>query len=95
MQKIRKVTLGLIVCFLAQGCANYGLKNNLVTTTIKLDGTQIKEEKICELSITSIREVKATDVKLSKSCALRGSAESLGANERLIDLMTTVIKKVP
>ena len=84
-----------VIILALSGCANYSLKNNTSTTTIQPDGSQVVEQKTCELSISSFREVKAADVKVSTKCALTGGDESLGANEKLIELMTTVIKKVP
>lgn len=73
----------LMPCLLLalSGCAVYTYEH-------KADGS-------CALTITSMREVKAGDLRISKSCALVGGADSLGANEKLIDLMSAIVKKVP
>jgi len=85
----------MLLLLLLPGCANYQLKNNLTTTTINTDGTKVIQAKVCELSISSAREVKAGDIKISKSCALTGGAESLGASQAVLELMGAIVRKVP
>ncbi len=49
----------------------------------------------CELSIWSARDVQAGDIKVSKSCALTGGAESLTANAEAMKAVSTLIGKLP
>jgi len=74
-----KIRLTIALLLLLQGCAVYQYEH-------KMDGS-------CSLYISSMREVKAGDLKISKSCALSGNAEVLGANEKLIDLVVGVVTK--
>ena len=69
------------LALLLQSCAVYKYEH-------KADGS-------CSLTITSMREVNAGDIKISQACALVGGAESLGANEKLIDLVSNIVKKAP
>lgn len=69
------------------GCAHYSLTHT--TTTVSTIGTETVE--LCELSILSMREIKAGDIKISKGCALTGSGEKLGVNEKMLELMSETV----
>ena len=85
----------MIFILILSSCATYSHEKINTAITAYPDGrTETVTEK-CNTSICSMREVKAGDIRVSTKCALTGGAESLGANEKLIDLMTQIIKKAP
>lgn len=49
----------------------------------------------CTLTIVSAREVVAGDVSLDENCAISGRADSLTANEKALDAIGALVKKIP
>jgi len=96
--RLRLFLLMPVLVVAVVGCAHYELKHTFTTTNTI--GTQTVE--LCHLSILSMREIKAGDIKISKGCALSGSGEKLGVNEKMLELMSETVtlmsdavKKVP
>ena len=90
------IFMGMII-FLG-GCGQYSNIKHFTTTTTKPNGDVVVESKICETRITSMREVKAGDLKVSSSCAVQGSAESLSSkeiNQKIVDLGLGLLKLRP
>ena len=73
--------LTVLLLLAIQGCAAYSF--------------QRESAEKCSLTIVSWREVKQGGLIVSKDCRLSSKASSLGANEKLIDLMSDVVKKAP
>lgn len=72
-----------ISSLLLSGCAAYNY------THVDADGSSTA------LTIYSMREVEAGALNIDKSGALTGSADKLGANEKLIDAANNLIKRIP
>jgi len=49
----------------------------------------------CTLSIYSMREVKAGDIRISKTCAVTGGAEGMSYNEQQLQIMQKIVDKIP
>jgi len=49
----------------------------------------------CELTIWSMREVKAGDIRISKNCALTGGAAGMTYNEQQMQIFQELVKKIP
>ena len=49
----------------------------------------------CELSIWSMREVRAGDIRISKNCSLTGGAEQLNYNQQQMMMMQKMVEKIP
>lgn len=100
--KGRQLSFCLVLCVLfglailsVMACARYQLDNDVVTTSRLPDGTEVIETAKCKLTVTSMREVRDADIKLSNDCALTGGANALGANERAIEMIREIVEAVP
>lgn len=49
----------------------------------------------CKLSIYSMREMQASDLNISESCALTGGAEQMSYNEKQMLIFNELVKKIP
>ncbi len=49
----------------------------------------------CELKIISMREVKAADLVIDKDCQLVGNAKGMKYNEMQLQIIQTLVNKVP
>jgi len=78
------VLLALLVIVILSGCgASYQYKH------VSANGTS------CQLTIWSARDVQAGDIKISKSCALSGGADSLTANQQAMEAISSLVQKIP
>lgn len=79
-----KWLIALLYIAVVMGCsARYQYKHTLA------DGS------ICELTISSARDVQAADISISKECALVGGAESLTVNDKAFDAINVLVTKIP
>jgi len=49
----------------------------------------------CSLSIYSMREIQAGDVRINKDCALKGGAEKMNYNDQQMLMLNELVKKIP
>ena len=73
----------ILAALMLNGCAIYEFQHT------NADGSQTS------LKIYSTREVQAADLNIGPDGTLQGNAEKLGANERLLELLQTAVKKIP
>lgn len=72
-----------MLCVCLTGCANYIYKH------ADVDGSS------CELTIWSMREIQAGDIRISKKCTLTGGADAMTYNQLQMEALTSLISKIP
>ncbi len=53
------------------------------------------KSETCELKIISMREVKAADLVIDKDCQLVGGAKGMKYNEKQMQIIQTLVNKIP
>jgi len=49
----------------------------------------------CELSILSVRDIQAGELKITPKCGLLGGADSMTSNEKALDAINSLVNKIP
>lgn len=49
----------------------------------------------CSLSVWSMREIKAGDIRITKNCSLTGGADGMTYNEQQMMIFQELVKKIP
>lgn len=49
----------------------------------------------CKLSVYSMREIQMGDLKITKTCALTGSADAMNYSEKQFEFLNELVKKIP